>query len=931
MRSTGPGCDITGLAGEMFKIALEFTENPAMQKRFGKETDTIARTVHEKIFDMGMERVAEVPYTKGLLKTFRRELAKVSNASEKGTLTHKFGSMFYLPDSISRNNPQLATLIDNLHNVNLAYQGRTNRHNRSFKNILDYMKRNMLELGFGADFQPLNTVLPKAVAIDRQVAQATKKASAFEANIEKLSLDVYNNVRGAKDKLNIELRKEDEFYTKGEGKVFNEMLDTIENVLPKLHQEALGKWLDQAKGYKKDMAKGKMTREKYESIRSKVLQPILSEKIKSASMRNAIIEYVDLMNEMHTVLEGGINAYVDSIKAGMLGKYSTKELDEIVTNIKKKITPDKVVGYFPHYRRLLNTDYLDNLMPHLQRVSDAVSESLYSNSSNVEQAITELRGYTSGRAKSRAHVDLGKGVDTKNEYSRNFFPTLKRYVDEIDRFNMISHADKYTRESLNKAKALFKNGDPLDGFASGTVEMMQDMNRRMKGAKGFENETAELAMRSLLALEFTSKLGFNLRSPFKNATQGLLNIVEFGPIMMAKSNEFYKNNLTLSRKVEDMMNEAGILFSTDAPPELVEGQTVGKNFTKKIRITNNETIEFRKPSPLSTIHGKIKAFAGKSGFMMSKVENWNRKVTFKLGFYEMYNQLNNSTIYKNALAKEGMSDTQIRAEIIKRARNYAIKKVSLMHFDYADIAKASWLTNPAGRLLGQFQHYSMKFLEYNKDLALNASDDILAGDITGARAQKAYKLGLTYFMAPAIASSVTGLDFGNIVEHSVKEQIDKLWALFTGDEEDIKKAYYGKGVLTGLPFIGAPVISDALALGNIWEFTHMDDDTLQMLLTGYEDYALKSGDKKVYETVRLLNVALGRGLYSTLPSILQGDIGAALQYELGLYQTKESKELKKDVFESSVGNPALIPEEIREALKKLEQHRKKATAKTYLT
>ena len=29
----------------------------------------------------------------------------------------------------------------------------------------------------------------------------------------------------------------------------------------------------------------------------------------------------------------------------------------------------------------------------------------------------------------------------------------------------------------------------------------------------------------------------------------------------------------------------------------------------------------------------------------------------------------------------------------------------------------------------------------------------------------------------------------------------KLFTLFTGDDEEIRKVYYGKGILTGLPFI----------------------------------------------------------------------------------------------------------------------------------
>ena len=169
-------------------------------------------------------------------------------------------------------------------------------------------------------------------------------------------------------------------------------------------------------------------------------------------------------------------------------------------------------------------------------------------------------------------------------------------------------------------------------------------------------------------------------------------------------------------------------------------------------------------------------------------------------------------------------------------------------------------------------------------------------------------------------TSTSYASIGNVVEHNVKEQMDKLWALFTGDEEDIKKAYYGKGVLTGLPFIGAPLISDAIALGNIWEFMDMDNETMAMLLSGYEDYNLKSQDQKIYETIRLLNVQAGRGAYKTLPLIMSGSPGAALQYEMGLYKTKESKKLKDDT-------KALLPADMLQALALIEAHQKSATSK----
>ena len=286
----------------------------------------------------------------------------------------------------------------------------------------------------------------------------------------------------------------------------------------------------------------------------------------------------------------------------------------------------------------------------------------------------------------------------------------------------------------------------------------------------------------------------------------------------------------------------------------------------------------------------------------------------------MYEQLNNSTRYKTELRSQGKSDSEIQSEIEFRAKNYAIRKTSLLHFDYADVAKASWLLHPAGRLLGQFQHFGIKFWEYNTNLVREGKDDIMAGEVLGDRAKKAYSMGLAYFLVPAIASAVTGLDFGNVIEHDSKEKINKLWTLFTGSDDEIKKAFYGRGIVTGLPFIGAPVVSDALALGHIWEFYNFDDSTLQALLSGYENYGLKSGDQKTYETMRLLNVALSRQYYKTLPMVTSGKLGSAAQYELGMYPTKESKDLKESMSNA-------LPEDIRKALEAIESSRKAGISK----
>jgi len=930
MQRPGAGCDITGLVKDMFDAGDSFVKNKEIQKRFGSEASGIVKTVFEKVFSLPIEQLSGVKLTKGGIRTFRQQLGRVESAVKSGQLTSKFGSIFYTPESIAKSNPQLVKLHDNLHNVKLNYDGRIGRHKRSYERIIGFAKRYMLEKEYGSQ---LDATLPQRTKVAFKIEAVSKKADKHERLIEKLKVDVENGVQGASDSLAEAIAAENKFYAKQEGQVFNEILTTIEQKIPKIHVEAAKNWFgdiktgEKGKGEKlrEKLYKGKIGREDYYAARKKALNPILSKEIKQEPLRNLTEEYIDLMDEMYSVTKNGIRAYVESVKEGMKGRYSAERIDKIADKIYEKILPDKVKGYYPHYRRILSVDFFDNLMPRLQRVSDATSEGFKTKSGNVDKVIEELDGYITGHVNKRQIVDLGKDFDAQNEYSRNFLVTVKRYIDEVDRFNMIAHSDKYTRESLNAAKKIFKDGEPVDGFAQATVDMMVDLNARMKGGYGFENANAEALMKTLLALEFTSKLGFNLRSGVRNATQGLLNLVEFGPIAAFNSKKFYSDNPEIRSKVDLMMDEAGFLFADNMAPELVEGNIVGKSFLSKVRINNKEQIEFIKPSMFSGINNKIQKTAAISGKVMGKVENLNRKTTFRIGFSEMFNRLNNSTEYKTELRESGMSESQVNAEILKRSRNYALKKTTLLHFDYSDISKASWITHPTGRLLGQFQHYGIKFFEYNMNLAKNAGNDILAGEVLGDNAQKAYRMGMIYLIAPVIASAVTGADFTNLIEHDSKEKINKLWTLFTGDDEEVKKAYYGKGTLTQLPFIGAPLVSDVISLGSILNIIDMDDKDKAKLITGWENYALASGDQKAYEIIKILNTQLGRGLYKTAPTMYEKGLFEAIGYELGLYRTKEVKQLRKGLFEGDRLTDPMLPDDLIAALDALGGHIDEAT------
>ena len=200
------------------------------------------------------------------------------------------------------------------------------------------------------------------------------------------------------------------------------MVKTIEKTLPKLEAEALDKWRLKYK----ELEKKRISRPQFEAEKKKALNIVLSDKIKSEPMRNAVAEYVVLMDNMYDTLIKGVNAYGKSLKASMRDKYDDAVVDKIVDGIITKITPDKQRGYFPHYRRVLNKDFLQDLMPHMQRVSDTLAKEFEGNKTAVDDAMDQLKGFVTGRAKSREKLDLGEGVDVTKEYSRTFFITRKK-------------------------------------------------------------------------------------------------------------------------------------------------------------------------------------------------------------------------------------------------------------------------------------------------------------------------------------------------------------------------------------------------------------------------------------------------------------------------------------------------------------------------
>jgi hypothetical protein len=199
-----------------------------------------------------------------------------------------------------------------------------------------------------------------------------------------------------------------------------------------------------------------------------------------------------------------------------------------------------------------------------------------------------------------------------------------------------------------------------------------------------------------------------------------------------------------------------------------------------------------------------------------------------------------------------------------------------------------------------------------------ARGDIMAGNLLpngDARGiSKAYRMAVAYFLAPVVAGIYTGVDFSNLVAHDTAERLGQLGAWLSGDKEKIEEAFYGKGPIVGT--IGGPLVSDLLDIGIMMDVINLDRKSLLTIIAGLEEYDRNNKSTDLSKKIRLLNSFAGRTMERHWPSISKGQIGWAVQQELGLYPTAEKKKQQKRMKRI---RKQVIPKDVESVLRALEE------------
>ena len=915
----------------LYKGIESWAEKNTTKQIFNDPYQAAFRLVESNFF-VGLDNLKYVrDLTPGRVKSYLARLTELTTKVKQGDLDNSFAKFMYQSSHYGVKDPVIGKVLNDMQKTQFTNRSNDVSDKSDMKAVMDGLKEESIARGYESSGM--------RIADKKRLALVDKKN---EAIVDYKNAELKNDLTArleAEQRL-MDINKEQGRLIKSTHlEVYNEMIKIIEYGIPEAvtarYNELVSKaFVLNSKGERIKVKDKKIASqvEKYDSgervlrlnpdeINRLVVRPNGNRLKDSPHLANAVTNYQNLMSRLYKTLRLGVNKRIDSVinrmkYLGQIDSEDTIGLQKVKDKMQEKYMPKYEPGFYPHYVKSLNAEFMDGMMKHFDDLQLSVNSRDKSDKPSIKEIIKDMNLYMDKHTEARAK-DLETGKFGYN-YSRDFLNSVKNYVNDVNRFNFTSYMDGHMLDALTSVEQIYKTDGAAKGYGKNLVDFITDMHMATNGDTTVSPNTRAW-MRTVLGMEFVSKLGINPRSAARNAFQRMLDYVTWGPVQISKSKDYLKTiNLGKGIRSEDyidsVLKDNGLLYDEVSPEYLESGLQAPTSMFKIVEWDNN-TQKFVKvkKSKIEKVSEKVSWLAGKTSWLHRKAENANRKHTFKVGYSQMHRSLSSSK-HRAALSEKGLTPAQIDNKIRQASERYAIQSTVMNHFDYADYAKSQALRSKVGRFAGQFQHYAFEFFERNQRILRESKYDISEGKFFGKDAaglSQAYRMGFFYFLAPALAAAYTGVDFSNLVQHDTAQRLNQWGTFFLGDEDEIAEAFYGKGPL--ISTFGGPITSDIIDIGVMMDLVDLDEDSILTIISGLEDYDPYMASSDITRKIRLLNTFLGRAYERHLPQLKEGRIGWALQQEVGLYPTSEARKLKKKVQKAS----KQIPYEISEALNAL--------------
>ena len=913
----------------LYKGIESWAEKNSTRELFNDPYEAAFRLVESNFF-VSLDNLKYVrDLTPGKVKSYLARLTELTTKVKSGDLDNNFAKFMWQGSHYGAKDPVVGRLLNDMQKTQFTNRANGVADNSDMKAFIDALKNESINRGFES--------LGMASAEKKRLELVDKRNQAL---VDYRNADLANDLASRKEAEQriLDLGKEQDRLIKNTHlEIYDEMIKIVEVGIPEavsvryneLKNEAYdskGKVKDKrkAKEFDKIQSGERVLKLNKDEINRLVVRPDGSRLKDSPHLADAVTNYQNLMSRLYKTLRFGVNKRIDSVINRMkyLGQIDSDDvmgLQKVKKRMEEKYMPKYEQGFYPHYVKSLNAEFMDGMMKHFDDLQLSVNSRDKSDKRSIKEVIKDMNLYMDKHTEARAK-DLETGKFGYN-YSRDFLNSVKNYVDDVNRFNFTSYMDGHMLDALTSVEQIYKADGAAKGYGKNLVDYITDMHMATNGDTTVSPNTRAW-MRTVLGMEFVSKLGINPRSAARNWFQRMLDYVTWGPVQISKSKDYLKTinlgkDINAADYIDSVLKDNGLLYDEVSPEFLQTGLRAPTSMFKIVEWNDDaQKFEKVKVSRIEKVSEKVSWLAGKSSWLHRKAENANRKHTFKVAYAQMHKQLD-SSMHRTALAEKGLTPAQIDNKVRQASERYAIQSTVMNHFDYADYAKSKAMRSKVGRFALQFQHYAFEFYERNAKILRESKYDISEGKFYGKDAgglSQAYRMGFFYFLAPLIASAYTGVDFSNLIEHDTSQRLKQWGTFFLGDDDEVAEAFYGKGPL--ISTFGGPITSDIIDIGVMMDFIDLDDDSILTIISGLEDYDPYMADSDVTRKIRLANTFLGRAYERHIPQLRKGRIGWSLQQELGLYPTAEARKAKKKADKL---RKQLVPSDIEQALKALGQ------------
>ena len=584
-----------------------------------------------------------------------------------------------------------------------------------------------------------------------------------------------------------------------------------------------------------------------------------------------------LKDRLWKVLGNGILDYIkvlESHKNEFNGVgFEVKRLENLYNDYFAKGAKKKPKDYFP-------TQILD-IAPTFAKFSQDMF------SGKVNTNYKDISGYMGNMIKnisdnlSMPSLTFEKKSGRFDFQNKDVIGLLDTFSNNVIRFNYNARVTKETTNALKELGRL--EGKDYDQHLQFLAGYIGDTHEAVLGTKFRDSKLSHFSQ-AITSFQFMSKLGLNIRSAARNATQSLQNWVYFGHKGIYTAMKDLQSE-SMKTIVDNEMKRHGFEFVN------IQELAMPRDLMSKLEVSPDGRVIEKGPTTASKINDWMENTARITGKPMQWVENnINRGLTFKIAFMTKYRDLKgNQELLRRTLKKSKDSEIDITPEvekqIIKKASDYGAAMVKELHYQYDRFAKPNITKSPIGSVLGQFSTYAINFFNYQAKIAKKGGNDILAREWNSPEAWRLYRLGMLYTFITGL-SALTNTNFNNLVQNDTLERGARLREYLTGDEEARKKAFYGLDPITGT--FGGPFVSDIIRIGTATNFMKMSGPEWTTYSNGYIKFNERHKLDSTQEIVRTLNTQIGRLVYTTIPRAINGTgVPTLLGQELGLYGTPE--------------------------------------------